>query len=60
MVEVIGALRRDPANLARLLDELGRQIGIFENSGATDFKVIGCAVEHYLDFPTSATIRKRR
>ena len=51
MVEVIRALRRDHANLARLLDELERQIGIFEDGGAPDYDVIGCVVEYCLDFP---------
>ncbi len=51
MVEVIRALRRDHANLARLLDELERQIGIFEDGGEPDYDVIGCVVEYCLDFP---------
>ncbi len=51
MVEVIRALRREHANLAGLLDELERQIGIFEDGGAPDYDVIGCVVEYCLDFP---------
>ena len=51
MVEVIRALRRDHANLARLLDELERQIGIFENGGGPDYDVIVCVVEYCLEYP---------
>lgn len=51
MVEVLRLLRREHANLARLLKVLDRQIALLGGGGQPDYDVIRGVVEYCLDFP---------
>ncbi len=51
MSEVLDELRRDHANLARLLDALEHQLGVFDGGGRPDYDVITGVIDYCLSYP---------
>ena len=51
MRNVIGDLRTEHANMARLLNILEKQIEIFETTGQPDYTITQDIVLYFLDFP---------
>ncbi len=51
MKNIIREIRKEHANMARLLDLLDSQVQIFEGAGRPDYKVIQEIVHFFLDFP---------
>lgn len=51
MKNVIEEIRREHANMARMLDVLDRQVEIFEEAGQPDYDLMEKIVLYFLDFP---------
>jgi hemerythrin-like domain-containing protein len=51
MAEVLRSLRREHANMAKLLDVLERQIAVFNADGSADYDIIEAIVGYSLNYP---------
>jgi hemerythrin-like domain-containing protein len=51
MSAVLETLRAEHRNIARLLDALERQIGLFAEDGEADYDVIRGVADYFLEFP---------
>ena len=51
MAAVINALREEHRNIARLLDVLEHQIGIFAEAGEPDYDIVSGIADYFLDYP---------
>jgi hemerythrin-like domain-containing protein len=51
MTEVIRILRREHANISKLIKTLERQIAVFENGGDPDYDIIEGIADYFLSFP---------
>lgn len=51
MSEVIRILRREHANISKLIKTLERQIAVFENDGEPDYDIIEGIADYFLSFP---------
>ena len=51
MAAVINTLREEHRNIARLLDVLDHQIGVFAEGGKPDYDIITGIAEYFLDYP---------
>jgi hemerythrin-like domain-containing protein len=51
MAEVMEALREDHRNIARLLNALEHQIGVFEQGNDPDYDVIRGVADYFTEFP---------
>lgn len=48
---MIQALRREHANLTRLLDLLEREIDLFDRAGKPDYEIVEAILAYCLDYP---------
>ncbi len=51
MTDIIDSLHEDHANLAKLLDALERQLGLFDEGETPDYDIVRGAVNYCLDYP---------
>ncbi len=51
MTDIIDSLHEDHANLAKLLDALERQLGLFDEGGTPDYDIVRGVVDYCLDYP---------
>ncbi|MCH8001646.1 MAG: hemerythrin domain-containing protein [Proteobacteria bacterium] len=51
MTNIIDSLREDHANLAKLLDALERQLGLFDEGETPDYDIVRGVVDYCLDYP---------
>jgi hemerythrin-like domain-containing protein len=51
MSKVVRALRREHADLARLLGALERQVDIFDAGGTPDYDIVRGVIDYCLDYP---------
>jgi hemerythrin-like domain-containing protein len=51
MAEILETLRRDHANMARLLNILEKQVSAFGGGAAPDYEIVQGVVDYFLDYP---------
>ena len=51
MSEVMRALRREHADMARLLHALERQLDVFDGGGTPDYDIVQGVIDYCLDYP---------
>jgi hemerythrin-like domain-containing protein len=51
MSKVVRALRREHADMARLLDALERQLDVFDQGGTPDYDIVQGVIDYCLDYP---------
>lgn len=51
MPTILDTLKKDHANLAKLLDALERQIGLFDRAEQLDYDIVGGIVDYCLTYP---------